>query len=197
MQPWDRDGPGVIELPSGLRVRGRGLRRPMPAGLSPTLTIHLTGRQPPTPDTGNREWIRWPDFWVPTDFGRAAASLRAGYDRALTDRVEISCGGGVGRTGTALAAWAVFDDMPVRDAVDWVRQHYHPDAVEVPWQRWFLRFLATPAVPTRSTDWPVEIEGRVVGPCAQVEVVRRRGQARRACFAAGRRGRRSAHHGRS
>ena len=132
----------MVELPSGRRVRGRSLRRPTPAGPAPTLTIHLAGREPPAPDTGDRDWIRWPDFWVPTDFDAAAATLRAGYARALTDRVEIACGGGVGRTGTALSAWAIFDGMPVADAVDWVREKYHRRAVEVPWQRRFLRFLA-------------------------------------------------------
>ena len=141
MDLWDPNGAGVLELPSGRRVRGRGLRRPTPAGPSPTLTIHLTGRRSPAPETGDREWIRWPDFWVPTDFDHAAATLREGYNRAYTDRVEIACGGGVGRTGTALAAWAVFDGLPVDDAVDWVRRRYHHRAVEVPWQRRFLRHL--------------------------------------------------------
>jgi protein-tyrosine phosphatase len=78
---------------------------------------------------------------VPTDVDQAATILRAGYDRALTDRVEIACGGGVGRTGTALAAWAIFDGLAVDDAVTFVRRHYHPRAVEVPWQRRFLRRL--------------------------------------------------------
>ena len=141
MQPWDENGPGVMELPSGRRVRGRGLRQPAPAGPPPTLTIHLTGRQPAAPAHGDQVWIRWPDFWVPTDFDQAAAALRDGYERAFTERVEIACGGGVGRTGTALSAWVIFDGLSIGDAISWVRRHYHPRAVDVPWQRQFLHFL--------------------------------------------------------
>jgi hypothetical protein len=49
------------------------------------------------------------------------------------------CRGGVGRTGTALAALAVLDGLSPSEAVGWVRQRYHPMAVETPWQRWWLR----------------------------------------------------------
>lgn len=56
----------------------------------------------------------------------------------VTDRVEIGCSGGVGRTGTALAAMGIFEGMTPDQAVEWVRVHYHPRAVEVPWQRRYL-----------------------------------------------------------
>ena len=37
------------------------------------------------------------------------------------------------------AALAIMDGVPARDAVRWTRTHYHPKAVETPWQRWWLR----------------------------------------------------------
>jgi len=55
--------------------------------------------------------------------------------------VEIACRGGRGRTGTALAALAILDGMPAREAVDWVRGTYHHRAVETPWQRRWLHKL--------------------------------------------------------
>ena len=63
------------------------------------------------------------------------------WHRALTERVEVACGGGRGRTGTALACPAVLDGVPARHAVAWVRRSYDPRAVETPWQRrWVMRF---------------------------------------------------------
>jgi protein-tyrosine phosphatase len=59
------------------------------------------------------------------------------------ERVEIACGGGYGRTGTALACLAVLDGVPSDQAVAYVRDHYNSRAVETPWQRWFVaRFSA-------------------------------------------------------
>ena len=72
--------------------------------------------------------------------GDALDALREVHSRAQAgERVEVACGGGVGRTGTALAALAVLDGMNPADAVHWVRSTYHRRAVETPWQRWWLR----------------------------------------------------------
>ena len=58
--------------------------------------------------------------------------------------MELACGGGVGRTGTALAVLAVIDGLPAAEAVGYVREHYHHRAVETPWQRRFVeRFSPT------------------------------------------------------
>jgi protein-tyrosine phosphatase len=51
-------------------------------------------------------------------------------ERADRERAEVGCMGGRGRTGTALACVAVLDGVPADQAVDYVRRHYHPDAVE-------------------------------------------------------------------
>ena len=76
--PWSR-GPGVVELPDGTRLRGRGLR------------------------------------------------------------VEVACGGGRGRTGTALACIAQLGGVEAAGATAWVRERYDRRAVETPWQRRYVR----------------------------------------------------------
>ena len=131
------DGPGVVELPDGRRVRGRGLRNPMPDGPEPDLGIYLLGREPPAVAWDHR-WVRWPDFRTPADAGEAVAALALAHRRAADGRVEIACGGGIGRTGTAIAVLAVMSGVPSQEAVDWVRGAYHRRAVETPWQRWWL-----------------------------------------------------------
>ncbi|MEV0689130.1 protein phosphatase [Streptomyces sp. NPDC050388] len=141
-EPWNADTPKVITLPSGRRVRGRGLRYDLPEGQTPTLAVHLTEHQPPEVPWESL-WIPWRDFWLPADSMDAMRKLRVAYDRATDERLEICCGGGVGRTGTALSALCVFEGMNPKEAVKWVRQNYHSRAVEVPWQRRFIRQVFT------------------------------------------------------
>ena len=87
--------------------------------------------------------LRWPDFWIPLDRAEALDALREVRRRAAADeRVEVACRGGVGRTGTALAALAVLDGLAPRDAVAWARREYHARAVETPLQRRWLRRVA-------------------------------------------------------
>lgn len=89
--------------------------------------------------------MRWPDFWVPLDREDAVEALREALAGARRGhRVEVVCRGGVGRTGTALAALAVLDGLGLGAAVDRVRSGYHPRAVETPWQRrWLRQVVAT------------------------------------------------------
>ncbi|MGC0364494.1 protein-tyrosine phosphatase [Rhodococcus sp. 27YEA15] len=143
---WDHRASGVLELPSGRKVRGRGLRHAVPDGPSATFDVYLTGRTPP-PTPWEARWIRWRDFWLPSDrtaFGRAVEDIHA---RAERERVEIACGGGFGRTGTALACLAVADGVSGNDAVAYVREHYSPRAVEMPWQRCFVTDFARRRTP--------------------------------------------------
>jgi hypothetical protein len=135
---WEPGTPGVLSLPSGRLVRGRALRRPLPAGAEPTFGVYLLGRQPPEVGWESR-WLRWRDFWLPADRAAAAKVLREAWSRAESERVEIACSGGQGRTGTAMACLAVLDGVPAAKAVDYVRQHYAPHAVETPWQRRFVQ----------------------------------------------------------
>ncbi|MEV4470419.1 protein phosphatase [Nonomuraea sp. NPDC049504] len=143
---WDLDAPGVLRLPSGRLVRGRGLRHPLPPGPEPAFALYLLGKAPP-PVGWEHRWVRWPDFWLPSDRRQAAADLREAWERAASERVEVACGGGRGRTGTALACLAVLDGVPPADAVAYVRTHYDRHAVETPWQRRYVaRFNPEPSL---------------------------------------------------
>ncbi|HET6479546.1 MAG TPA: protein-tyrosine phosphatase family protein [Actinoplanes sp.] len=113
----------------------------MPSGHPPTFGVYLLGGAPPEFGWDSR-WIRWPDFRLPADRAYAVEVLREAWQRAASERVEIACGGGRGRTGTALACLAVLDGVPSTEAVTFVREHYHPRAVETPWQRRFVRDLS-------------------------------------------------------
>ncbi|MER5767641.1 protein phosphatase [Streptomyces sp. NPDC001985] len=138
---WDPQAPGVLRLPSGRLVRGRALRRPLPPGPTPDFAVHLLGGAPPEVPWESR-WLRWPDFRLPVSRPRARTLLEETWSRAATQRVELACGGGRGRTGTALACVAVLDGVPPAEAVGYVRRHYSRHAVETPWQRRYVRRFA-------------------------------------------------------
>ncbi|NBM20635.1 protein phosphatase [Streptomyces sp. GC420] len=136
---WPPAGAGVLRLPSGRLVRGRGLRRPLPEGAPvPEFAVYLLGRRPPEVPWEAR-WLRWPDFRLPADRAEARALLGEALLRAGEQRVELACGGGRGRTGTALACLAVLDGVPPAEAVAYVRRHYDRHAVETPWQSRYVR----------------------------------------------------------
>jgi Protein-tyrosine phosphatase len=138
---WDLSGGGVLELPSGRLVRGRSLRQPLPPGLTPAFGVYLLAEPPPAVPW-DAHWLKWPDFSLPSDPAQAREILREAWENALGQRVEIACRGGHGRTGTALACLAVIDGVPPREAVAFVRRHYHQHAVETPWQeRYVAHFL--------------------------------------------------------
>jgi Protein-tyrosine phosphatase len=128
------DETGLVALPGGARVRGRRLGDPAsPADFA----LILAGG--PAPAWPHRR-VRWPDFWVPSDPEDALDALHEAHRRAKAgERVEVACRGGVGRTGTALAALAILDGLSPDQAVTWVRGSYHRRAVETPWQRRWLR----------------------------------------------------------
>jgi Protein-tyrosine phosphatase len=133
-------GPSVLALPRGAHVRGRRLGDQA----SPVDFSLVLGRGP-APAWPYRR-IRWPDFWLPTDQWDALAALAEAHRRAYAgERVEVACRGGVGRTGTALAALAVLDGLGPEDALAWVRMGYHRRAVETPWQRRWLRTVHRPS----------------------------------------------------
>ncbi|RZT83968.1 protein-tyrosine phosphatase [Pseudonocardia sediminis] len=162
---------GAIRLPDGTPVRGRGRREPVPDGPLPDHGLY-PGRPPdglrPTlfglvpigrrrtgwlPDWPS-EWVDWPDFRTPRDDERAAAAIARAYVLARDGgRVEVACGGGVGRTGTALSCMAVLAGHPPGDAVGWTRRNYRPRAVETRGQRrwvaWFAAHL--PRIDGRSS----------------------------------------------
>jgi hypothetical protein len=134
---WDPSAPGILCLPSGRLVRGRGLSRPLPDGPSPVFGVYLLGRRPPAVPWESR-WLRWPDFRLPADEAAALPALAEAWDRAATERVEVACTGGRGRTGTALACLATLDGVSRTEAVAFVREHYDSHAVETPGQRRYV-----------------------------------------------------------
>jgi protein-tyrosine phosphatase len=124
----------VVALPGGGLVRGRRLA----AAVGPA-DFALVLADGPAPEWPHRR-IRWPDFWIPVDRADALDALREAHRLCYAGRrVEVACRGGVGRTGTALAALAVLDGLSPSEALHWVRRGYHHRAVEMPWQRWWLR----------------------------------------------------------
>ncbi len=137
MGGWCSDVPGVVRLPSGRLVRGRGLRRRAPDSALPEFGVYLLNT-PPTLTSWQARWVRWPDFRLPADARDAGDALREAWRRSGSERVEIACGGGRGRTGTALACLAVLDGLPALEAVAYVREHYDRRAAETPWQRLYV-----------------------------------------------------------
>jgi protein-tyrosine phosphatase len=128
----------AVRFPDGTVVLARGLGGPVPDP-PPEFGLYLD----PAWDT---QWpsdpVDWPDYGVPADPEAAARSIRDAFTRARSgERVEIGCAGGFGRTGTVLACMATLAGVPLDESVEWVRDAYHPRAVETPnqedWVRWF------------------------------------------------------------
>ena len=134
---WRPGAPGVLALPSGRLIRGRGLRGPAPGGPDPQFGLYVVGRAVQGVPW-EFHWVAWPDFRLPADPAAAREAFVEAWQRSATERVEVACMGGVGRTGTTLACIAVLDGVPAGEAVGYVRRHYHRRAVETPGQRRFV-----------------------------------------------------------
>ena len=138
MSVWSTLIEGVVTLPDGRRVRGRGLLAGPPhADEVPEFGLYLTGK-PHVEGGWESRWVAWPDFRLPRSSADAIAALVDAHERSASSRVEIACDGGTGRTGTALAVLARLAGVPGDEAVRWVRASYRPRAVETPGQRRFV-----------------------------------------------------------
>jgi protein-tyrosine phosphatase len=113
----------------------------LPAGELPAFGLYLLGKEPP-PVEWESHWVVWPDFRLPRSPRDAAQAIVDAHARAATERVEIACGGGRGRTGTALACMATLAGVAPRDAVAFIRENYDRHAVETPFQKRFVRNFA-------------------------------------------------------
>ena len=139
--------PGATRFPDGCRVRGRGLGHPAPEGI-PDYGLYLGERKLRAQHDGSltwaHDWLDWPDFRLPRNRDLAILRIHTLHKRALDGKlVEVACRGGKGRTGTVMACLAILAGVPAAEAVTWARSHYHPHAVETPWQRhWVTRFPA-------------------------------------------------------
>jgi Protein-tyrosine phosphatase len=148
-------GPALVTLPNGFPVLARGLRRQVPSEPAPDFGLYLLSHSPHSPPLtaqllGLRpfrpawEWRRidWPDFGTPSDSADATTAIADAYARIQKrQRVEVACGGGIGRTGTVLACLAILAGEHGGEAVEWVRENYHPKAIETAKQAvWIQRF---------------------------------------------------------
>lgn len=79
-QTWDPTTTGVLHLPSGRLVRGRGLRQPLPDGALPDFGLYLLGK-PPARMLWDARWLRWPDFRLPADKNDARDALGEAWRR--------------------------------------------------------------------------------------------------------------------
>lgn len=142
MKTWDLVD-GVVELPDGRRVRGAGLRRIRrgPDVPTPEFAVYLLGRDPRV-NAWPYAWVRWRDFQRPVSTDVALRTLQEVHERAATERVEISCTGGTGRTGAALAVLALLSGVEPGEAVAWVRANYRPRAVETRGQKRWIEQVA-------------------------------------------------------
>jgi hypothetical protein len=135
---------GVVQLPDGTVVFARGRRQERPPGPPPTFGLCLGHDRGTFRPSWPLEWVDWPDFRTPRDPQAAAAAIRRAHAMARAgERVEVTCGGGTGRTGTVIACMAVLAGVPADDAVAWTRAHYRPGAVETPWQRRWVSWFAS------------------------------------------------------
>jgi hypothetical protein len=129
-----------VTLPDGTVVRGAGLHeRDVNAGWRDR-GLYLDARWAPT---WPAEVVDWPDFGVPVDAEAAGEAIIRAFEHARSgDRVEVGCAAGQGRTGTVLACMAFLAGIAPSDAVDWVRRHYSPHAVETAAQAGWVQDFA-------------------------------------------------------
>ena len=130
-------GTGYLAPALGQAGAGPRAQPPVAGGPVPAFGVYLLGRRPPAVPWESR-WLRWPDFRLPAVEAEVLPTLTEAWQRAMTERVEIACAGGHGRTGTALACLAILDGVPSTEAVAFVREHYDPHAVETPGQRRYV-----------------------------------------------------------
>ena len=127
---------GSCDCPRQAGARPRP--QPSASGWShPAFGVYLLG-QPPSDVPWESRWLRWPDFRLPADRADVLPTLTEAWQRAATERVEIACASGRGRTGTALACLANLGGVPASRAVGFVREHYNQHAVETLRQRRYV-----------------------------------------------------------
>ena len=132
----------MVELPDGARMRGRaqGGRTARRAEWG----LDLLGKRPAAAERTSR-WLQWPAFWLPAtrttlaprSRRRTAARGTASSSRLLAAAEEA----GRAPRSPASRSWR----GEAEDATGWVRSTYDPRAVEMPWQRRYVRrFRARP-----------------------------------------------------
>jgi protein-tyrosine phosphatase len=127
-----------VTLPDGTVVLAQGRLDLVPSDRPrlPDFALYLDERwRADAGVTWPHRMIEWADFGLPADEAELHSAIVDLHRRAHAgELVEIACYGGVGRTGTVLACLASLAGVAPADAVRWVRDHYHPSAVETPEQ---------------------------------------------------------------
>lgn len=82
----------------------------------PDFAVYLLSKDPVIERRPYR-WVRWRDFLLPDSTDDVITALREARARSEFERVEIVCGSGVGRTGTAMSLLAVTSGVAPDDAV--------------------------------------------------------------------------------
>jgi hypothetical protein len=129
----------IVRFPDGTTVRASSLASRQENDPQRDYGLYMDAAWAPTWDA---DVIEWPDFGVPSNPEEAAAQIEDAFARAHGGQhVEVGCIGGIGRTGTVLACMAILAGVSPEDAVEWVRDHVHPNAVETEeqeaWVLWF------------------------------------------------------------
>jgi hypothetical protein len=128
------------------------------------------GGTQPTPDFGlyadyrwNPTWrnelINWPDFGTPADPYTACAQISDAFALAKSQKVEIGCIGGHGRTGTILSCmFSHALKIGAKEAINLARDIYCPSAVETLEQEKFVHFYYMMVVDLEKgmEQWPTE-----------------------------------------
>jgi protein-tyrosine phosphatase len=133
----------TVHFPDGTRVEAVGLadRRPDKPGRDYGFYLDASWRP-----TWNADVIDWEDYGLPAEPEATAEAICKTFARAKRgERIEVGCIGGLGRTGTVLACMATLAGITPGQAVQWVRDHYDPGAVETPeqeaWVLWFAEHV--------------------------------------------------------
>lgn len=136
-----------VQFPDGTTVEAVGIQERRPDKPGRDYGFYLDARWRPT---WNADVIEWEDFGLPADAEATAKAIGKTFTRATRgERVEVGCIGGLGRTGTVLACMAILAGIAPGKAVQWVRDHYDPAAVETPeqedWVLWFAGHVSRQA----------------------------------------------------
>ena len=123
-----------VTLPDGTVVLARGRLDVVPSERprEPDFALYLDPRWADDPQvTWPCRVIGWEDFGLPVDEAETFTAVADLYRRARAgELVEVACYGGVGRTGAVLGCLTFLAGVAPSGAVAWVRDHYHPSAIE-------------------------------------------------------------------
>lgn len=145
-----------LKFPSGVSVFASSMTDRDEDDEAPDWGLYLDSGWQPQQMAGT---ICWHDFGLPENWETAAYMIIDAYRKAKAGYwVEVGCIGGHGRTGTALACFAVLGGIAPTKAVQWVRKNYCDCAVETAEQEWFVTWFAAFVFGGASEEYPAKKE---------------------------------------